>query len=72
MAFIGAYIAHFVPPLSLRNTDRLSKLHLPRESFFFHCTMPFCWRSRTILTSSSSATSSLWLDTDVIRTKGAG
>ena len=70
-AFIGAYIAHFVPPLSLRNTDRLSKLiYQGKLLLSLHDAILLAVENN--LDVEQQRYQLAMADTDVIRTKGGG
>ncbi len=70
-AFVGAYIAHFIPPLSLRNTDRLSNLiHQGKLYLSLHDTILLAVENN--LDVEQQRFQLAMADTDVIRAKGGG
>jgi outer membrane protein TolC len=70
-AFIGTYIAHFVPPLSLRNTDRLANLiHQGKLYLSLHETILLAVENN--LDVEQQRYQLAMADTDVIRAKGGG
>ena len=69
--FIGTYIPHFVPPLSLRNTDRLSNLiHQGKLYLSLHDTILLAVENN--LDVEQQRYQIAMADTDVIRAKGGG
>jgi len=70
-AFIGAYIAHFVPPLSLRNTDLLGTLiHQGKLYLSLHNAILLAVENN--LDVEQQRYQLAMADTDVIRAKGGG
>ena len=70
-AFLGTYIPHFVPPLSLRNTDRLSNLiHQGKLYLSLHDAILLAIENN--LDVEQQRYQIAMADTDVIRAKGGG